>query len=75
MAVLYNPRVLKALDGCSISGRGGGGRQVLEGGGGGGWDPKVCVPKMARPDFPNDKFPFFPQRSLWPGGRSPGGVL
>ena len=33
--------------------RGGGGR-------GGVWDPKVCVPKMAQPDFPNGKFRFFP---------------
>ena len=29
-------------------------------GGGLGLGPKVCVPKMARPDFPNCKFCFFP---------------
>ena len=28
----------------------------LEERGAGGWDKKVCVPKMARPDFPNGKF-------------------
>ena len=44
------------------------GRAVLEGGGGGGWDPKICVPKMAQPDFPCCKFPFFPLWSIWSGG-------
>ena len=37
-------------------------------GGGGVWDPKFCVPKMARPDFSNGKFRFFPRWSLWSGG-------
>ena len=32
---------------------------------------KVCVPKMAPPDFPNRKFRFFPRWSLWSEG---GGV-
>ena len=44
---------------------------MLTTGGGGGegvWDPKVCVPKRARPDFPNCKFRFFPRWSLWSGG-------
>ena len=36
-------------------------------GGGGVWDPKVCVPKMARSDFPDCKFRFFPRWSLWSG--------
>ena len=40
-------------------------------GGGGVWDPKCCVPKMARRDFPNGKFRVFPLCSLWWGG---GGV-
>ena len=31
------------------------------------WDRKACVPKMARPDFPNGKFRFFPRWSLWSG--------
>ena len=58
--------------------RGGGGsdpREVLEGGEGGEggvWDPKVCVPKMARPDFPSRKFRFFPRWSLWSGGGGTG---
>ena len=39
-----------------------------ESGGGGVWDPKVCVPKMARPDFPDCKFRFFPRLSLCSGG-------
>ena len=28
------------------------------------WDPNVCVPKMARPEFPSCKLRFFPW-SLW----------
>ena len=32
------------------------------------WDPKVCVPEMARQDFPNGKFRFFPRWLLWSGG-------
>ena len=44
--------------------------------GGGIWDPKVCVPKMARSDFPNGKFRFFPRWSLWSGGKGgPSGGL
>ena len=27
-------------------------------------DPKVCAPTMARQDFPDGKFRFFPPRSL-----------
>ena len=42
-------------------------RDVLEGGEGGVWDPKVCVPKTARSDFPYCKFRFFPRWSLWSG--------
>ena len=30
-------------------------------------DPKLGVPKMARPDFPYCKFHFFPRWSLWSG--------
>ena len=30
------------------------------------WDPNVCVPKMAPPDFPNGEFHFFPRWSLTP---------
>ena len=54
---------------------GGGGREVLEGGTGGGgvWDPKACVPKMPRQDFPNCKFRSSPLQSLWSGGGGPGG--
>ena len=32
-----------------------------------GWDPKLCVPKMAQQDFPDCKFRFFPLWSLWCG--------
>ena len=39
------------------------------------WDPKLCAPKMARPDFPDGKFRFFPRWSLWSGGGSGGGGL
>ena len=40
------------------------------------WDPKVCVPKMAQPDFPDCKFRFFPRWSLRSGGsRGRGGTL
>ena len=46
-------------------GRGGG---LLSGREGAARDPTVCVPKMARPDFPNGKFRFFPRWSLWSGG-------
>ena len=55
---------------CERGGGGGGSRQrrcptaslTLAGGGRGGgvWDPKVCVPKMARSDVPSGKFVFFP---------------
>ena len=49
-----------------------------EGGGGGGawrgvWDPKVCVPKMARPALPDCKLRFFPRWSLWSGRGGAGG--
>ena len=37
-------------------------------GGGGGLGPKICVPKMAQPDFPCRTFYFFPLWSLWSGG-------
>ena len=37
-------------------------------GGGGGWDPKVCVPKLARSHFPDCKSHFFPRWSLSLGG-------
>ena len=43
-------------------------RGVLWGGGGEVWDPKVCVPKMAQPDFPSCEFRCFPRQSLWSGG-------
>ena len=35
-------------------------------------DPKVGVPKMARPDFPNNEFRFFPTTVplVWGGGGS-----
>ena len=33
----------------------------------GGGDPKLCVPQMARSDFPGCKFRFFPRWSLWHG--------
>ena len=38
--------------------------------GGGGWDPKICVPKMAQPDFPDRKFRSFPTMVIlvWGGG-------
>ena len=48
--------------------------EVVQGGrrgggeGGGVWAPKVCVPKMARSDFPNGKFRFFTRWSLGSGG-------
>ena len=38
------------------------------GGGGGFWDPKDCVPKIARQYLPRCKFRFFPRWSLWFGG-------
>ena len=44
---------------------GGGGRGVFEKRRGGVWDPKFCVPKTARPDFPTGKFRVFQQWSLW----------
>ena len=38
-------------------------------------DPKVCVPKMARSEFPDGKFRFFPTMVtlVWGGGGSRGG--
>ena len=56
---------------------GGGGQGCIrrEWGGGGVLGPKSACPKMARPDFPNGKFRFFPKWSLWSGGGgSRGGV-
>ena len=47
------------LSGLLLSRGGGGGEGVL--------DPKLGVPKMARPDFPYCKFRFFPRWSLWSG--------
>ena len=45
------------------------GPSMGERGGGGVWDPKVCVPKMARPDFAGCKFRFPPMVTLvWGGG-------
>ena len=44
-------------------------REMFERGG----DPKVCVPKMARQDFPCSQCRVFPQWSLWSGGAG-GGV-
>ena len=49
---------------CTEEGAGGGG---LLSGGEGVWQPKVCVPKPARPDFPNCKLRCFPRWSLWSG--------
>ena len=40
---------------------------LSRGGGEGVLDPKLGVPKMARPDFPSCKFRFFPLWSLWSG--------
>ena len=60
--------VLKRGGGRAVLKRGGGGGLCLNGGGGGlclnegeggwegVWDPKFCVPKMARPDLPNGNF-------------------
>ena len=56
-------------------------RASFEREGGGGWGgglgrgAKVCVPKIARSDFPDCKFRFFPRWSLWSGfgGRGCGG--
>ena len=41
--------------------------------GGGVRDPKFCPPEMARPDFPNGRFRFFPRWSLWSGVGGGGG--
>ena len=55
-------------------GGGGGamGRTVLKGGVGGKgvWDPKICAPKMVRPDFPPCQFRVFPTMAtfVWGGG-------
>ena len=50
-------------------------RKVSEGGGGGVlWDPKACVPKMARSNCPYEKFRFFALRSLWLGVGGGGGA-
>ena len=51
----------------------GGGGAVLNERGGGFWDPKVCVPNMARPDCPYCEFRFPARWSLWAGGGSRGG--
>ena len=49
-------------------------RSVRSGGGGGVfWEPKVCVQKIAPPDFLSCKFRFSPRWSLWSWGG--GGVL
>ena len=32
------------------------------------WDPRVCVPKMVRPDLSDGKRRFVPRWSLWSGG-------
>ena len=50
-------------------------REGLEGGTGGFWDPKVCVSKLARQDFPNGIFRFFfaTMVTLVLGGGSGGG--
>ena len=58
---------------CTLRKGGGGGRDVLEerrkgGSGTQKFVPKVCVPRMARQDFPNGKFRFFARWSLWSGG-------
>ena len=45
---------------------GGGGKKV--------WNPKVCVPKIARINISFCNFHFFPQGNLDPGGGSEGGV-
>ena len=52
----------------SVCGRGGGGFEGV-----GVWDPKVCVPKKARPDCPNGKFRVLPRWSLGGGGGGAGG--
>ena len=44
-------------------------REVWEGGGV--WDPRVCVPQMARPDFPSWQFRSFARWSLWTWGGDP----
>ena len=45
-------------------------RAVLNGRRGGVvWDPKVCVPKIARKELPCCEFRSSPQWSLWSGGR------
>ena len=49
-------------------GRGGRGYWKRGGGGGGIWDPKVCIPKMARQDFPECKSRCLARWSLWSGG-------
>ena len=49
---------------------GGGGEDVFGEWGGGGWDPTVCVPKMAQQDFPDCKFCFLERWPLWSGGSS-----
>ena len=63
------PRTLRTAQG-SVWGRPPGRASSEWGGGGGGgvWDPKVCVPKLAQPDFPTSKFRSFPRSSLWSGG-------
>ena len=53
-----------SFDAVIPGGRGGGGGGHLLSEGGGVWDPNVCAPKMAQPDFPDGTFQFFPRWSL-----------
>ena len=43
--------------------------------GGGVWDPNVCAPKMARPNFPDGKFRFFATMITLAWGGGGGGSL
>ena len=61
---------------ATTTGRGRGPGESRKGGRGSG-TPKVCVPQMARSHFPNGKFRFLAQWSLWSGagggfGMTPG---
>ena len=56
---IESPRVRRGiLESSEVS-------EVGEGGGGVFWEPKVCVQKIAPPDFLSCKFRFFPRWSLW----------